>query len=177
MLKWREERRACLLVNDNPGTPDDTPPEGYTWDFARTDDALESWRELVNRNFVDLAGHVELTLDKAREMAVSAFNLGDGLTLLSGPEGPVGTLQAEVDEDDPHGSFLGAISLNPGLRGQGLERLILRRGLALSRRAGLNPTWLSVNAENENAIRLYRSEDFRNEKVLVCFGIRIPTAG
>ena len=58
--------------------------------------------------------------------------------------------------------------METALRGCGLGRLILRRGLALSRRAGLNPTWLSVNAENGNAVRLYLSEGFREEKVMVC---------
>ncbi len=174
-LGWYEERRTWLLINDNPSVPDDRPPEGYFWSTVRAKDtgALEKWRNLINVNFADVAGHVELTSEKAIEYAAMESNINAGLDMLNSPEGPVGTMQAEVDEDNPDGSFLGAISLNDSLRGRGLGRLILRRGLALSRRAGLNPTWLTVNAENENAVRLYRSEGFRDEKVMVCLSLKV----
>ena len=174
-LGWKEERRAWLLENDNADAPDDTPPDGFSWKTVSADnrEGLEQWRNLINRNFADLAGHVELTAGKAAEMASGEFNFNGGLEMLVGPDGPVGTILVEVDEDEPHGSFLGAITLDEGLRGRGLGRLILRRGLALSRRAGLNPTWLSVNAENENAVRLYLSEGFREQKVMVCHTLTV----
>lgn len=175
-IGWKEERRAYLLVNDNPAIPNDETAHGFSWRFVTAADekGLEIWRNLINRNFAQLAGHVELTLERVRELAGAPENLGEGLTLLLGPNGPVGTLQAEIDEEEPEGSFLGAICLNPEMRGRGLGRLLLRRGLALSRRAGLNPTWLSVNAENDNAVSLYLSENFRKEKVMICYGIAFP---
>ena len=94
--------------------------------------------------------------------------------MLVGPGGPVGTLQAEVDEDESESSFLSAISVRPGSRGMGLGRLILRRGLALTRRAGIGRARLSVSAENKNAVRLYRSQGFRDETVMVCYRLEVP---
>lgn len=170
------ERYAYLMSNDIAAIPDDTPPQGHTWRPLGAEDTagLAAFRDLANENFADMAGHVKLSLDGARKMVTDPFALPGGMVLLEEEGVPVETLQVEKDEDAPEGSFIGGISVRSDRRGRGLGRLLVRRGLALSRRLGFCPTGLSVNAENENATRLYLDEGFRRETVKVCYGVALP---
>jgi|SRR5579884_1926979 len=83
--------------------------------------------------------------------------------LLTGPEGPVGTVQGICE----HG--LGAIQnlgVTPGRRGLGLGTYLLRCALDGFRRAGLGRALLEVTACNDGALRLYRREGFRRTRTL-----------
>ncbi len=84
--------------------------------------------------------------------------------LLTGPEGPCGTVQGVRDA---HG--VGAIQ-NLGVlatqRGLGLGSLLLLQALYGFRASGLDRASLEVTAKNEAAVRLYRRLGFRCYKTV-----------
>jgi GNAT superfamily N-acetyltransferase len=84
--------------------------------------------------------------------------------LLTGPEGPCGTVQGLRER-----SGLGAIQnlgIEPSYRGRGLGRALLLHALHGFIKAGLERAMLEVTAQNDGAIRLYRCLGFRRCKTL-----------
>jgi GNAT superfamily N-acetyltransferase len=84
--------------------------------------------------------------------------------LLSGPDGPCGTVQGIRER-----SGLGAIQnlgILPSHRGRGLGRNLLLFALHGFEMAGLNRALLEVTAQNDGAIRLYRRMGFSRRKTL-----------
>jgi GNAT superfamily N-acetyltransferase len=84
--------------------------------------------------------------------------------LLTGPDGPCGTVQGVRER-----SGLGAIQnlgIVPSWRGRGLGRALLLYALHGFARAGLGRALLEVTAQNDGAVRLYRRLGFRRSKTL-----------
>jgi ribosomal protein S18 acetylase RimI-like enzyme len=52
-----------------------------------------------------------------------------------------------------------------------LGRMLLRYGVSSAHSAGFSKAVLSVNAENETALRLYRSEGFLTVETVVCYSL------
>jgi len=84
--------------------------------------------------------------------------------LLTGPDGPCGTVQGLRERGG-----IGAIQ-NLGItapcRGHGLGQALLLQALLGFRLAGLHKGLLEVTAQNDTAIRLYRRVGFRRSKTL-----------
>ncbi len=84
--------------------------------------------------------------------------------LLSGPEGPCGTVQGVRER-----SGVGAIQnlgIVPSCRGRGLGRALLLHALHGFRQVGLRRAMLEVTAHNDGAVRLYRRLGFLRRKTL-----------
>jgi ribosomal protein S18 acetylase RimI-like enzyme len=85
--------------------------------------------------------------------------------LLAGTTGsPVGTIQGVVDV-----SSLGSIQnvgVIPTERGQGLGRALVCQALRGFRDSGVSRVYLEVTAENDPAVRLYRSLGFSKARTL-----------
>jgi GNAT superfamily N-acetyltransferase len=84
--------------------------------------------------------------------------------LLTGPDGPCGTVQGIRER-----SAVGAIQnlgIVPMLRGRGLGEALLLNALHGFYQAGLGRGLLEVTAQNDGAIRLYRRLGFRRSKTI-----------
>jgi ribosomal protein S18 acetylase RimI-like enzyme len=84
--------------------------------------------------------------------------------LITSPEGYCGTVQGVMDRG-PIGAIQN-VGVVPSCRGLGLGRALVRQALEGFYRAGLRRAYLEVTAENDGAIRLYRSAGFRRAKTL-----------
>lgn len=170
-LGFRYERRAYLMAAATGACSPAPPiPPGYR---LKAVDPLEgaaiaAFVAVRNRNFAELKGSVEARVEDIEAFASSPEYLPGGLLLALAPDGsPCGTLRLERDDQD--GScFIGTIAVDKAHRGRGLARVLVRTALKLSAEAGFTQAFLSVNAENENALRLYRSEGFRQVKAMDC---------
>ena len=78
-----------------------------------------------------------------------------------------GTHVLAVD-DEPDALFLGTIAVDREYRGRGLGRYLVRAALARAQNAGFSRVYLSVNALNAQARRLYESDGFTLVKAMVC---------
>jgi GNAT superfamily N-acetyltransferase len=99
-----------------------------------------------------------------REICRKSGFLGEATWLVACPAGYCGTVQGVRER-----SGLGAIQnlgVMPFHRGRGLGTALLVRALHGFRRCGLGRAFLEVTAQNEAAVRLYRSLGFRCRKTV-----------
>jgi mycothiol synthase len=124
--------------------------------------------ELVNEIFLDHPSPLSLELEEVRRVhGRSGFD--PSTILLVAPAGArdrlvafcrVGTFQ----EDD--GSLAGEVKLvgvRREARGTGLGRELVRWGIGALRERAVTATFLSVESENEGALRVYEREGFERE--------------
>lgn len=165
------ERYSWCLARPAAGVPEPVFPEGYELrPFTPGADDLV-WCGLVNLNFASLQGHLTLTPDRLARWLGEAEHLAEGMLILWRGELPVGTLRV-IRGEEPGSAEITSLSVLPGCRGQSLGTNLLRAGVAVGRRDGLDQAVLSVNAENQRAAELYLREGFRRVKVMVCYGQR-----
>ncbi len=62
------------------------------------------------------------------------------------------------EQGGPHDGWIGIVGVHPDWRGRGLGRAVLVRGLRTLQRAGFERASLHVAAENDPALKLYRSQ-------------------
>lgn len=176
-LGFRYERTAYLMAAATGAeTAAQAAPPGYRLKPVdpRDGSAVAAFVAVRNRNFAELKGSVEARVEDIAAFASSPEYLPGGLLLAFAPDGsPCGTLRLERDDEEGSG-FIGTIAVDKAHRGRGLARFLVRTALRLSAEAGFSEAFLSVNAENENALRLYRSEGFRQVKAMDCLAARLP---
>ena len=124
------------------------------------DDA--AWLELNARAF---AGHPEQGKLDQRDLDARAaeawFDAGDFLLLWDGAE-LIGFCWLKVDGG--LGEFY-AVGVAPGRQGEGIGRTLVEAGLDRLAERGIRESNLYVEADNEPAVRLYRSYGFTNHTV------------
>lgn len=169
------ERRSYVLRYDDPNTPEPSLPGGFVCQPVQPSDdkAIASFCDLINRNFAHLAGHVDSSIDDIKELLTDPIYLPGGIMLLVDENRPVGTLALSIESTTPDTAFIEMLSLLPEYRGHGLGRELLREGIRFSRANGYTATELSVNAENDTAVRLYISEGFKQIQVMLCYRLSI----
>lgn len=84
--------------------------------------------------------------------------------LLTGPEGPCGSVQGLRERSG--GGAIQNLGILHAWRGRGLGAALLLHALQGFRRAGLGRAILEVTAQNDGAMRLYRRLGFRSRKTL-----------
>ncbi|MHB1354478.1 MAG: GNAT family N-acetyltransferase [Anaerolineae bacterium] len=169
------ERRSYILRYDDPNTPEPSLPGGFVCQPVQPadDKAIASFCDLINLNFADLAGHVDSSPDDIKELLPDPIYLSDGIMLLYDENRPVGTLALSIESSTPDTAFIEMFSLLPEYRGRGLGRALLREGVRIARARGYATIDLSVNAENDAAVRLYISERFRQTQVMLCYRLNM----
>jgi GNAT superfamily N-acetyltransferase len=97
-----------------------------------------------------------------REIRGKPGFLPESTWLIGCATGCVGTIQSVID---PTGvGSIQNVGVIPGYRGHGLGRALVGKALQGFRHAGLRSAYLEVTAENEVAVRLYRSLGFHRTK-------------
>jgi mycothiol synthase len=125
---------------------------------------------LMNESFVDHPTPVEWSAETIRSrVGTATFDPGDILLVRPGgtgrgadPARPVAFCQVRVTPDDD-GSLVGEVALIgtlPAWRHRGLGGQLLRWGVDRCRTKGATTVELSVEAENERALVLYRAAGF-----------------
>jgi GNAT superfamily N-acetyltransferase len=155
---------------DGPlGAP--TLPPHYTW-VNWDDELLDVHAEVKYRCFrSELDSYVFPCLGELdgcrrlmREIRRKPGFLPEATWLIAAPGGCVATIQGVVERN-----ALGSIQ-NVGVmapfRGQGLGRALVQQALRGFRSVGLVRATLEVTAENQGAVRLYRSVGFHKIKTL-----------
>ncbi|MBL8968877.1 MAG: GNAT family N-acetyltransferase [Spirochaetaceae bacterium] len=169
------ERNAYLLGADSIDAPPPELPPGYSFASVRRGDtaALEAFTAVRNRNFAEVLGSLPSAIADWEEVLAGSEVLDGGLILLVSPGGEAcGTLLLERDEE-PGAVFLGAISVDAARRGRGLGRALVREALSRARAAGFVKAYLSVNALNDRALRLYTSEGFVERRTMSCLAVSL----
>ncbi|MHB9031959.1 MAG: GNAT family N-acetyltransferase [Anaerolineae bacterium] len=174
-LGWFIERRSYLMRYDKPETPDSLLPAGYELrQLQAYDQDLASFSDLINLNFARLAGHVDSDPQRIASFLTDPYYLPGGILVLCCGNQPIGTLGLSHDENEAGVGGIEMLSLHPDYRGRGLGRALLAEGIRRIRAAGYPVVDLSVNAENDTAVRLYTSSGFMSKQVLLCYRLNLP---
>jgi GNAT superfamily N-acetyltransferase len=146
-------------------------PLGFSWG-AWDDSLIEAHAEV---KFASFQGEIDSSVFPSladrngcyylmNEIRKKQGFLPEATWLVSGPDGPCGTVQGLRDRIG-----LGAIQnlgVTPAYRGRGLGAALLLKALAGFRAAGIDYAYLEVTAQNDGAVRLYRRLGFRCRKTI-----------
>lgn len=142
-----------------PAWPDDIVVRWY----EHGDEA--AYVELANDAFADHPSPLAFTVERVRHVH-SLPGFDPSTILLVAPSGErdrlVGFVRVQryEDDDDRPAGDIGPVGLRRGWRGRGIGRELLRWGVEDLRRRGAEDVFLSVEAANEHALRLYERNGF-----------------
>lgn len=173
--------RALLQLRVSP-IPEPAPavlPPGVTITAFRPGVDADEW---VALNALVFAHHPEqgalTAADLAARQAEPWFDAGDLLVARDGDGRMIGYNWLKIEPAEADAPLLGeiyVIGVHPDAAGKGLGRALMNAGLARLRERGCETAALYVEADNEPAVRLYRSLGFTDFTVDVQYR-RAPTA-
>lgn len=170
-LGFEVERYSFVLLNRSPKAQVLDLPAGFSLRELDPKDlnAVQAFAASVNESFSELAGHVDLPPDVVRTWFDDPTYVEGGILTLLHMDQTVGTICVTREYEDPNLAEISAFGLRKELRGKGLGRTLLRAGVSAAIEKGFPSVILSVNAENESAISLYRAEGFEVIETVVCY--------
>ncbi|MGM7703194.1 GNAT family N-acetyltransferase [Pseudalkalibacillus sp. Hm43] len=169
------ERYSYVLDRPDQPASDIEFPLGYELRDFVFDCDEDKWRDIRNEAFANLAGsETPITVEQVKKMKKEEGFLKDGLKLLYYEDEPVGLLRLT---EEPHKGethlFIHLLAVRPSHQKKGLGRNLLRSGIQYGRAKGLPKALLTVNAENENAVKLYLAEGFQNDETMICYNYNL----
>ncbi|MGA9532729.1 MAG: GNAT family N-acetyltransferase [Anaerolineales bacterium] len=170
-LGFAVSRYSFVLVNrdlhrQHPEFPANFAVRGLTSD----DDAgLADFARQLNINFAELAGHADISAEEIRCWFDDDEYLDGGLSVLETDGRVIGTAWVTREYGDEDRAELSALGVAPPYRGSGFGRGLLRWASRFALDHGFQSLVLSVNAENEQALQLYRTEGYELIETVVCY--------
>lgn len=157
-LGFTHERWFWLMERPRGATREPAWPAGVeTREFDGSEAMLRQWTDVYNDSFASHYRFVLAGLDVARALAADPTFRPDGLLLAYRDGACVGFCRNELHEGRGE---IGTLGVGYAARGTGLGRALLRWGVRWLEANASTPVTLLVDGENENALGLYRSEDF-----------------
>ena len=170
-LGFTIERYSYVLIRDNDNIPQAALPEGFSIRAFVEDQDEEVWRDIRNVAFATLQGsETPITTKHVKKMLQEDEYIDEGMKILHHLDKPIGIVRGadDIEEGEPI-LYIGPLALLPDYQGRGLGRNLLREIMHFGKNIGYKKSILNVNAENENANRLYVSEGFTQVEAVACF--------
>jgi mycothiol synthase len=172
-LGFHIERYSFVLERGGAVAAEVRFPDGVAVHHLDPSDrvGLSDFARCLNEAFRELAGHTDSSADDIRAWFDEEGYLEGGICLLRRLQEPAGTVWVMREAENRMAAEVGAFGIVDRHRGLGLGRSLLRYACSFAAGMGLDPVILSVNAENEAALRLYRSEGFVLTETVVCYAL------
>jgi mycothiol synthase len=172
-LGFRIERSSFVLQSSTAVVEEVLFPDGYAVQHLGPSDqvGLSQFAQCVNEAFCELAGHTDSTAADIRALFDDEGYIEGGICLLRRNQDPVGTVCLMRDAENAQAGELLALGVVNEHRGRGLGKRLLRYARSFAAGKGLDPVILSANAENETALRLYKTEGFVVTETTVCYAL------
>lgn len=158
-----------------PLPPHESVDDGVLLRSFRPGHDDESWVEVNNRSF---AGHPDQgtwTLDLLRARMSQSWFDPEGFVVAEGDGEMLGSCWTKVHaEADPPLGEIYVIGVDPAAQGRGLGRRLVAEGLNRLHRSGMSVGMLYVEADNDPAVRLYRSMGFVEHHADRCYERVLP---
>lgn len=152
-------------------------PNGLTIrPFVKGQDEVE-WCNVRNSAFATVKGNeAPQSAEEVLRMASSPDSIEGAMLMIEEGGRTIAVARGSADEMDGRPSMnIGPIAVLPEKQGMGLGRALLRSLVMMAYDMGLDMTTLSVNADNEAALKLYISEGFTKMRSFACRSVR-PSA-
>jgi mycothiol synthase len=122
----------------------------------------ETYRKVRNDAFSDLKGsETPISVEEVSKLSLRDDYIQDGIFILYHLENPIGIIRTYKElhnEEEVIG--IGPIAINYEYRGRGLGEYLLNYALAFGGRKGYKKAVLNVNADNDNANKIYKKVGF-----------------
>jgi len=150
-------------------------PDGFELTDFVTGRDEEDYLYVRNRAFANLKGsETPITKEQVKDQMKPGHTLPGGAKILRFHGAPVGIIR--MDQEHEKGkdySFVAPVAILPEYQGKGLGVQLLRAGIQAGYDNGYKDCMLTVNAENESALKLYLKEGFEKTDVMVCYHLII----
>ncbi len=157
-LGFAPERVFWMMDRPRGGAAAPDWPVGTTWrTYDGSDEFVREWTAIYNDSFANHYRFLRSTEEDARRIASGPHFRPDGLLLAYREGACAGFCRIELHETRGE---IGTLGTAHAARGIGLGRALLRWGVEWLERHTTLPVTLLVDGENENALRLYRTEGF-----------------
>jgi len=114
------------------------------------------------------------TIDQVKEFMKPGKILEGGAKILRYKGEPVGVIRMEHENDQGKDySFVAPLAILPGYQGKGLGSNLLRAGIQVGVDNGYKDCMLTVNVENEGALKLYLKEGFETISKVICYHLKV----
>jgi len=174
-LGYRTDRMFWLMERPRGAVPEPRWPDRIrTRVFDGSPETLKDWNAVYNDSFSEHYHFVPSSLDDARAIAAGPGFRADGVLLAYRDERCVGFCRCELHEKRGE---IGTIGVAHGARGIGIGRALLRWGVRWVEAATPLPVTLTVDGENESALRLYRQEGFEVTRTRAIWVRRLADRG
>ena len=172
-LGFHIERYSFVLRRQAPAATQAAFPSGCIVQHLAVSDrpGIAEFAECVNAAFSHLEGHIDSSADDIGAWFEAKGYLEGGICLLRMNHEPIGTICVMREDEDSQSADISALGVLSGHRGVGLGRALLRYAITFALGQGLHSVVLSVNAANEAALTLYKSEGFVIHETMVCYSL------
>jgi len=150
-------------------------PDGFSLtDFVANRDE-EDYLNVRNKAFETIIGsETPITKEQVTDSMKEEKILIGGGKILRYKGRAVGVIRMELEnEEGKDYSFVAPLAILPEYQGKGLGSNLLRAGIKVGCENVYNDCMLTVNAENENALKLYINEGFEKTMEVVCYNLLV----
>jgi len=169
------ERFSYIMERTGMEPLDYSFPDGYELtDYIAGRDE-EDYMHVRNIAFSTLRGsEVPLTKEQVISSMKPEKILKGGAKILRYYGSPVGIIRVEHEvEQGKDYTFVAPLAILPEHQGKGLGSNMLRAGIKTGFDNGYTDSMLTVNVENENALKLYFKEGFKATCEVACYNLKI----
>jgi mycothiol synthase len=177
-LDFSIERYSYVLVREDNDVPNLDFPRDFEIKAFRPGVDETVWSEVRNAGFANVKGNeTPVTPEMVAKLVSSTDYIDGGMQILYHLAKPVGVVMGAIDEyENAPIMNIGPIAVIPEYQGKGLGRLLLRASLHFAKENSFKRTILSVNPENDKAIKLYLQEGFQEVESFVSYEFKIAGA-
>ena len=149
-------------------------PEGFEIKKMTAGADEEAWCTIINSAFADIEGHTHLRSEMIDEMRKEKDYMEGGMLILWNGSNPAGLVKLiKLNDDGEARLFIETLAVHPDYQGKGLGRMLLRYCINFGKEMGLRKAELTVNSENEDAVKLYFKEGFKKTVVFICYNKKL----
>jgi mycothiol synthase len=160
-----------LIHNDLTNVRIKDQPENYYIKPMNFQTDCETYRQIRNDGFKDLKGsEIPMSTDEVSNLSERDDYIPDGIFILYHQKNPIGIIRTYKELHNEETVIgIGPIAINYEYRGKGLGQYLLNYALAFGNTLGYKKAILNVNADNENAVNVYKKTGFELGESFISF--------
>ncbi len=161
-LGYRTERYVFVLEREIVPVRDPLFPEGFRVTEMSFPEDIDCWMKIRNLAFENLTGSLPAEKNDISGMKDDSDYIKEGTLILRDDRKAVGIIKVSRDiRDNGTYGFIGPVAVLLEYQGKGLGRNLLRTAVKFTVEKLKWKNSLCVNADNEDALKLYLDEGFR----------------
>ncbi|MDX9917359.1 MAG: GNAT family N-acetyltransferase, partial [Gudongella sp.] len=170
-LGFIRQRYTYLMVRGDDPVRDEDLPEGFALRSFDPERDIDEWCRVRNIVFATVKGsETPLTPQIVSDFIGANDYLSGGMIMLTYKGENIGMVRGTRSEYEGKPVMnISSVGVLPEYQGRGFGRILLREAIRYAKRSGFDRTIISVNADNEDARKIYDREKFKEIEGIVCY--------